>query len=266
MSTKNQKTLVIFASLIIVLTAVVIISLNIIVNKISHISGPRFIMDMPGQKPPIMGTDDSLKNGPPPGMMPQAIHPNPGQKDGMGRGFDNAQNTMPFDMQKRVRNGKNMPDLKRMPPDQKRPGPPPGFAGPGFDDSLRKPPPPPPQNMPNKAPPYNNQGAPKEEKQRALDEMEQRRQMYYKNQPPDYYPPPPPPDDYYDNPYDGPEDYYYDDYYYDQDYEGKNDHNSNDKPSTQAKVSDAHEEREEDIENAHLENLDEYLWEALEEE
>jgi hypothetical protein len=247
MSIKNQKTLIISASLIIGLTVVSLFTLNIVVEKISRITPPPFAMNMQKKPPSPMGVDDALKNGFPAKQVP----PN-----GANLGIDDQvppklrrPDTQIKPNNGRVRTGKDAPDIRRMQP-------PSNGQGGGSNDSQRRPPSPPP-STPNSPP----QGAMDEQQRRMMEEdMERRREMYYDQPPPGYYAPPPG-DEYYDNGYgrDGYE-YDYDNYY--EDMEGKKDSKAKDKKtaSTTEHADEANEALEDlayDVEDEYLQDLGE---------
>lgn len=211
MSSKNQKTLVISASVIVGLTAAALIGLNFLVDSISQIPQP----SLAGGKFPNT-TDDQLKKG-----KQQLDDPNLAPDDGLEMPPPGLKDRPdPMNGRGRVRNGKDDPNLRRAPPPPM-----------GRDDAVpngQRP------KMPEGAPPMPpaSRGLTPQEQAEVEEEMERRREMYYGGggnaPPPGYYPPPPDYEDYgrgyeYDNGYPA-EDYNYNDYdydYFDPDYDGK---------------------------------------------
>lgn len=183
MNRKDQKILVIFSSVIIGLTIISILSINIIITKIADIP-PTIAFKMPPNDPSTM-LDDSKKL--PPLEIPKKMESIDDQF--MPPKIEEA----PF---RHMRNGKDMPDIKRMP--SPPPSPPP-IAPPPIDKRT-----PPPHKAYEQPVPYDP---------RYEEDMDRRAPANYDYPPPPYYPPPPPPD-YYDNGYDYDNDYY-EDYYED---------------------------------------------------
>lgn len=251
MNFKNQKTLILGASTIIGLTAASLFALNIVVEKISLIEPPHIALGSPRMPPRALGTDDALK-GLPPGQMP----PNGAEfgMDGQVPGKLRQPKTppqAPNGALRRVRNGKDAPDIRRMAP--------PSMNGQGANDNQNRVPPSPP-SMPSypPQPPYGSTDD--QQRQMMEEEMQRRRDMYYDQTPPQDYYPPPSPYDYYDNGYDNEG--------YDYDYEGYYDNieSKASPPSVDKKTAEINEEDdyypEEDLPE---EDEDEYLQEIMEE-
>lgn len=248
MNFKNQKTLIIGASVIIGLTAASLFALNIVVEKISKIEPPYVALGGAGMPPRALGIDDALK-GAPPGQTP----PN-----GAGLGMDDQvpgklrpskmPPQAPNGALRRVRNGKDAPDIRRMPP--------PSMNGQGGNDSQNRMPPSPP-SMPSypPQPPYNG-SMDDQQRQMMEEEMQRRKDMYYDQAPQDYYPPP---YDYYDNGYDGEG--------YDYDYEGYYDNieSKASPPSIDKKTAEVDEDADYPEEDLPEEGEDDYLQEVMEE-
>jgi hypothetical protein len=229
MNNKSQKTLLISALVIICVTVVGLIGLRLAVEKISRMSAPPMALMVP---PPNLrdmnGTEDAVedKNR---AAMPEFPPPMPPRPNG---GRDDKHQRRPMrpdgnnrngkDVYRRMRNGKDAPDIRRTTP-----------PFPGTDDSARNMPPGYPPNMPNGYAPPSPSNMTQEEREMFEKEMERRRELYFGSPDgapsQDYYPPPPPPyyDDSYDPYQDSEEDY--DEYdfespYYDPGYEGRNHH------------------------------------------
>lgn len=212
MSIKNQRPLFLFAAVIIGVTAASLIGLNLIVDHIAKLSPPTIAMAEPPPGPPkgMMGIDDAVDKKPPspmdfPPPMPGGFDPRPRPKmPDMGGQPNN-------DAMRRVRNGKDSPDIRRTQP-----------AQPAQKDDA--------QNVQRGAPP----GYPPMPPMPPMDPKERERferEMQQYGPPPGYYPPPgyfppgsgyggpedfyPPPNDEFDNGYDYEENYYGDPDYYD---------------------------------------------------
>jgi hypothetical protein len=220
MSIKNQKTLLISASLIIGLTLLILFGLNYIVEKISQTPpSPTFSSPLPPNNMP--GIDDALDQKKPSKFdMPSNGKPFiDDQARPPVRMWQPDKKRMPNKVMRRVRNGKDAPDLKRTRP----------RAGQTKEDMYRGRPvtPPPMQNNGYYPPPMqvpdNAQLDPKE-REMIEREIERRRELFY-GPPPEYYPPPG-----YENDYDDGtiEDRY--DYDYDYEYEPGLEGNNLDKP------------------------------------
>lgn len=219
MNRKDQKIIVIFSSIIIGLTVISIISINIIITKIADIP-PTIAFKMPQSETSTI-VDDSKK------LPPLEI---PRKMESIDDQFIPPKiEEPPF---RHMRNGKDMPDIKRMPTP---PSPP---IAPPID--KRPPTPPKAYEQPIPYDPRYEEG------------MNQRDPKNYDYPPPPYYPPPP---DYYDDRYDY--DYDYDNYedYYD-DLESKIEIRNK-------KLADSNENME-IIDNVDMIEEDEYILDSLE--
>jgi hypothetical protein len=218
MSIKNQRPLIIFASVIIGLTVASLFGLNLLVDHIAKISPPSIPMAAPARPPTAegLGADDAIDRGQPPSPIPPGFQGRPPRPDMMQRPkMPDMRDRPTEDAMRRVRNGKDAPDLRRTAP----------RAPNGRDDAAiqKNGMPAYPQDMANGyyPPPYQMQPPqmdPKE-RERIEQEMQRRREMYYSAPPPGYYPPPYQPEDSYNGQNYDP--YEYEDYY--EDYDGYED-------------------------------------------
>ncbi|HXW53383.1 MAG TPA: hypothetical protein VEL47_04670 [Myxococcota bacterium] len=270
MSAKNQRTLFISAFVIIALTIVGLASLNFAVEKISQIKPPTIAMAEPKKS-----TDDML--GGPKNARENKAGPN-GLQSGMPKNFDmgmhppgfmqNRPPMMPPDMQKRLRNGRDAPDMRRAKPptgsfmggDSRGPN-----QGPPTRDTRDR------NMMPMPPMPDFNRMSPAEREQFER-EMERRREQFFGS--PDHQPPPGYPPPYYPPPpgYDGPggydggqgyDDYYDGDYDYEGDMEGRRFEPRPD-PKRDVRLSDYAEELDYDEEDPDYGPEDEYYLDEME--
>ncbi len=239
MSIKNQRPMLISAAIIIGLTAASLIGLNLFVDHIAKLAPPSFAMAPPShQAAKPASVDDSM----PPSDMPGTAPPQAGAPDRARPKPQDAR--QPDDAVRRVRNGKDAPDIVRtQPPASSSP------AQNGGQQSGRSGPPPAYGYPP--PPPYPTDPQEREQFERMMEQY---------GPPPGYYPPqgggggggyppwgnsPPPPYPYPDNA--APEEYYppppYDyneDYFggeeYEYDYNGKLNNANED-----AKMADIHD-------------------------
>lgn len=234
MSTKNQKTLFISASVIIMLTVFSLVGLNLAVEKISNIRPPSLNKRPPG--PPSenpASVDDALVPMKKPGLdMKKNVPPMRDEMKGFGQ-----DRMMPVPG-KRVRNGRDAPDFKQMESPMMRPP---------SNGTKREPPPSSPPPRQETSPSMPNMEQQREMYER---EMERQREMYENGPPGGYYPPPG---------YEDAEDFYYEDYYdYPPDYY--------EDPDLEGHLDYSDEEHEEDDENTRLTDSSEAYDEEYEDE
>lgn len=259
MSIKNQRPLFISAAIIIGLTAASLVGLNLVVDHISKLSPPAIAMAEPPRRPKApIGSDDAIEKMKMPPAMPTEI-PRPDMMDPrMKPRIPAPGERAPDDAMRRIRNGKDAPDIKRT-----QPPTPPSPPSNGRDDAQNGQ-----RAMPGNPPPgYYPPPYPMDPKER-----EQMEKMMQQGPPPGYYPPPgyfqqPPPyqqeapygRDPYDQGYDNPDDFYYDEYEPDyEDYDSKLDLKEHDDERT----ADVHDTKEGKIDagaNDTLEHQDDYI-------
>lgn len=273
MSFKSQKNLFISAFVIVGLTVASIFALNYTVEKISEVTPPPYAMSEP--VPPsknMRGTDDAFNRGEPnePKMPMDRAHEQMMPPEHMRKGQDRMMppnmgmgrppempDGPPKDAFRRVRGGKDAPDLKRA-----RGAPPPAAKDDAAGNQKREPPRPTDMRDRNTSPPPFPDGRNLDPAEREMmeKELERRREMFFDSPngpPPGYYPPPG-----YDRPdYDyggGQEDSY--DYDYDPDIEGKREDPEQETRKTTEVLENPHTDSEDgpDI-------VDEYIYEYFEE-
>lgn len=265
MSIKNQRPLFISAAVILGLTIASLFGLNLFVDKISRLTPPSIAMAEPPRR---VGVDDAIDKPKPPafGMPPEGVaRPEPDLRP--KHKMPDMRDRQPDDAVRRVRNGKDAPDLRRT-----QPRPPNGKDDAAAPPSQKGPPTMPPNMNGGFYPPFEIPPGVKldpKERERIEQELERRRQMYFNGPPPDYYPPPPYQQEDqqngpggYDNGYDYRNQDYYDEYepdYGDLDSKLENPALKNEK--TAAHLRDQNFESEPDEDN----EADDYIFESPEE-